>query len=395
MTSAPLSPQPAPLLWDIFCRVIDNFGDLGVCWRLSADLAQRGHHVRLWVDDASALRWMAPGALEDQWPGVQVLPWHQSQDAQSLKNLAPADVWVEGFGCEIAPEFIAARAYSTWASDQNGLNFPVWINLEYLSAEAYVERAHALPSPVMQGPAAGHTKFFFYPGFTSGTGGLLREPGLMADQPSWDATEFKRSWLARQGVDWEGEFLVALFCYEPAPLAALLRQWALGPNKIRLLVCAGRSTQAVQAVQAAKIALEKLDTAQGASLQISYLPPLSQTEFDQLLGCCDLNFVRGEDSLVRAIWAGKPWVWHIYPQDDHAHHAKLEALLQLLKAPANLLQFHRVWNGMDAVPPDEKDAELLPADLSTWHSAAQGLREQLLRRDDLTTQLIGFVQKKR
>ena len=46
--------------WDIFCQVIDNFGDIGVCWRLAADLAARGHQVRLWVDDASALHWMAP-----------------------------------------------------------------------------------------------------------------------------------------------------------------------------------------------------------------------------------------------------------------------------------------------------------------------------------------------
>jgi hypothetical protein len=23
------------LHWDIFCRVIDNFGDIGVCWRLA------------------------------------------------------------------------------------------------------------------------------------------------------------------------------------------------------------------------------------------------------------------------------------------------------------------------------------------------------------------------
>ena len=45
--------------WDLFCRVVDNFGDVGVCWRLAADLAQRGEQVRLWIDDASALTWMA------------------------------------------------------------------------------------------------------------------------------------------------------------------------------------------------------------------------------------------------------------------------------------------------------------------------------------------------
>lgn len=390
MTTAPPPSPTTPLLWDIFCRVIDNFGDLGVCWRLSADLAQRGHSVRLWVDDASALQWMAPGALEGQWSGVQVLHWEQAQNAQTLANLARADVWIEGFGCEIAPEFIAAQAYSTGASGLNGSNFPVWINLEYLSAESFVERAHALPSPVMQGPAAGHTKYFFYPGFTRGTGGLLREPGLQDTRQRLDGTHAKRSCLAQRGVDWQAEFLVSLFCYEPAPLTTLLRQWAANSRKTRLLVTAGRATKAVQAALASLGPLTA-----DCPLQVTYLPTLSQAEFDELLRCCDLNFVRGEDSLVRALWAGKPLVWHIYPQDDHAHHAKLMAFLKVLKAPPSLVQFHSVWNGVEALAPEENSVDLLPTDLGTWHSAVQALRAQLLQMDDLTTQLIGFVQKKR
>ena len=95
------------LQWDIFCKVIDNFGDLGVSWRLSADLAARGQAVRLWVDDASALSWMAPlGA-----PGVTVLPWGQAADAGALTALLqanPGEVLVEAFGCEIPTEFLSA-----------------------------------------------------------------------------------------------------------------------------------------------------------------------------------------------------------------------------------------------------------------------------------------------
>ena len=116
------------MLWDIFCRVIDNLGDLGVCWRLSADLAARGHRVRLWVDDGAALQWMAPGAVEGDWPGVQVLPWEQSCLAQTLQSLPPADVWIEAFGCDIPLPFVAHRVI---AGDKR----PAWITLEYLSAE--------------------------------------------------------------------------------------------------------------------------------------------------------------------------------------------------------------------------------------------------------------------
>jgi uncharacterized repeat protein (TIGR03837 family) len=197
--SAP-PPTPPLLLWDIFCRVIDNFGDIGVCWRLCADLAARGHTVRLWIDDGSALGWMAPKALQNQWPGVQVLDWARMQQPDALAELPPSDVWIEGFGCEIAPEFIAARAHCARAAGTFGTHSPVWINLEYLSAEPYVERCHGLPSLLMHGPAQGSTKHFFYPGFTAKTGGLLREPDLIHRLHAFQAPGQRRQWLANQGI---------------------------------------------------------------------------------------------------------------------------------------------------------------------------------------------------
>ncbi len=400
----PHDPAFTPLHWDVFCRVIDNFGDLGVCWRLCADLAARGHRVRLWVDDAQALTWMAPGALQGNLPGVQVLNWAQSNSPQTVNAMPLADVWVEGFGCDIAPEFIANQAMNTRASGLNSSKFPVWINLEYLSAESYVERAHTLPSPVMQGPAAGHSKHFFYPGFTGKTGGILREPGLLADIAEFDDPAAKAAWLAQHGVQWQGESLVSLFCYEPPLLAALLVHWAAQEQPMRLLVASGRATLAVKGALAALAELDPFATlglgADGATivsktLSISYLPLLSQTDFDRLLWSCDMNFVRGEDSLARALWAGKPLVWHIYPQDDGAHHAKLEAFLNTLEAPPALAQFHRLWNA-SAVSRDAHST--LPSLLQTpdlWRPAVQALRTRLLQMDDLTTQLIRFVQEKK
>ncbi len=169
MKLSPLSPTAlsTALNWDIFCRVIDNHGDLGVCWRLSADLAQRGHTVRLWVDDASALAWMAPQGCN----GVEVRAWSDDAAVQL------GDVVVEAFGCELPEAFQALMVQGPP---------PVWINLEYLSAEAYVARSHGLASPVMSGPAKGATKWFFFPGFTPDTGGLLREPTLTQRQAAFD-----------------------------------------------------------------------------------------------------------------------------------------------------------------------------------------------------------------
>ena len=147
----------ANLQWDIFCKVIDNFGDIGVCWRLAADLAARGQRVRLWVDDASALTWMAPGGCD----GVKVLPWTDSLDVTCLDTM-PCDVLIEAFGCDVAPEFIAACARIHCSKGQKDHSKPLWINLEYLSAEPYVARNHGLTSLVSSGPTTGWNKVFFY-----------------------------------------------------------------------------------------------------------------------------------------------------------------------------------------------------------------------------------------
>ena len=370
-----------PLLWDIFCQVVDNHGDLGVCWRLSRELAARGQQVRLWVDDARALAWMAPGALQGRVPGVQVLPWTRPIAPARLAQLAPAQVWIEAFGCEIAPEFIASRAGQS-SPDGRSDHEPVWINLEYLSAESYVERMHGLPSPVLHGPAAGWTKWFFYPGFTPRTGGLLRETDLAQRQAGFD----RAAWLHAQGLAWQGETLVSMFCYEPSALPALLAQWQSAHAATRLLATAGRASTAVQAAILNENGLMSASIKR-EQLSISYLPYLTQTAYDELLWACDLNFVRGEDSLVRALWAGAPFVWQLYPQQDDAHHAKLAAFLDWLDAPPSLRRFHHLWNHVES--------GALPApDLPAWRDCVRHARGRLLAQGDLVSQLLRFVTRK-
>ena len=370
--------------WDIFCRVVDNFGDIGVCWRLAADLASRGLRVRLWVDDASALAWLAPAGCE----GVRVLPWTAPLDlAAAGFEQQPPDVLIEAFGCEIAPEVIAACARQSGVS---GLK-PIWINLEYLTAEPYARRCHSLPSPVQNGPAAGWVKWFFYPGFTEASGGLLRESGLAGRQADFD----RGAWLSAQGIAYDGEEkLVSLFCYEPAALPELLSQFAqhgLAGEAVQVLVAAGRAESAVKtAINDKKGLLRNRD---GRNLlSISYLPPLAQPDFDHLLWACELNFVRGEDSLVRALWAGKPFVWQVYPQSDDAHLDKLSAFLDMLAAPLSLRRFHAAWNSQE---PGSQVAELAALDLPGWRACALTARSRLLAQEDLTTRLLGFVAKKR
>ena len=381
------------IILDIFCRVIDNHGDLGVCWRLCADLAQRGHAVRLWVDDASALAWMAPQGCA----GVTVHAWPDDATLQVLAQDTTfniGDVVVEAFGCELPEAFQALMAQGT---------SPVWINLEYLSAESYVARSHGLASPVMSGPARGMTKWFFFPGFTPDTGGLLREPDLLnprapdSNTPSGITASQTRqakfdrvAWLSALPLDKpiaEHERLISLFCYEPAALPDLLTQLSQADAPTRLLVTQGRPSAAVVA---ATHALHMPSSGTGA-LHISQLTYLSQTDFDHLLWACDFNFVRGEDSLVRALWAGQPFVWHIYPQDDLAHHDKLRAFEATLNMPANLRKFHAVWNGLETGPLPA----LSRAVIDDWRAWSRQTQQGLQTQTDLTSQLLLFVAQKR
>lgn len=347
-----------PATWEIFCQVIDNHGDMGVCWRLGRQLQAAGQGVRLWVDNASALSWMAPDHASS---GIEVLGWDHA-NPEALIQRTVGDVWIEAFGCNI-PEAFVAHGMATRTAP------PLWINLEYLSAEEWVPRMHGLPSPIMSGPARGWTKRFVYPGFTPETGGLLREANLLQRQANFDR-EAARERLAPQlsAESW----LISLFCYEPDALPDLLA--SLAGTHHPLLVTPGRPLAAVQAAV----------TNMSAEPVWRALPYTDQDGFDEMLWTCDLNFVRGEDSLVRALWAGRAFVWHIYPQEDGAHRAKLDAFLDWLQAPKSLWQFHRVWNGFETgnLP------VLTPETLNEWTASVQAARERLLAQGDLLSHLL-------
>jgi uncharacterized repeat protein (TIGR03837 family) len=224
---------------------------------------------------------------------------------------------------------------------------------------------------------------------------LLRETSTAPHRRELDAT-VRRTWLAQHGVDWQGETLVSLFCYEPLALPALLQNLADGARPTLLLVTPGRAEAAVRAWLGGRGgtgAEPPANRTRAGALRLHFLPALSQADYDLLLCACDLNFVRGEDSLVRAIWAGRPWVWQIYPQDDGAHADKLLALLDQIQACDTLRAAHLAWNGLATPGQNAVNWAALP--LPDWFAAAQKLRQRLAEMPDLVSQLVGFVQKKR
>ena len=343
-------PAAATLRWDLFCRVVDNHGDAGVCWRLACELARRGDTVRLVIDDTSPLAWMAPAGFD----GVEVFAWPGPRE--------PGDVVIEAFGCDPPTSFVQAMAAMA-------ARRPVWINLEYLSAEGYVERSHGLPSP----QSNGLMKWFYYPGFTPRTGGLLREAGLADARAAFD----RSAWLATLGLAvTTEERVVSLFCYDNAALPQLLADLAQMPTL--LLLAPGHAERQVSLLARG---LPK-------ALRLARLPWLSQQDFDHLLWACELNFVRGEDSLVRALWAGAPFVWQAYPQHDGVHWNKVDAMLALWAPPPEAAALWRAWNGAPQAP--WPGLAVSPA----WSQATHAWRNRLCEQPDLSTQLQAFARRK-
>ena len=302
--------------WDIFCTVVDNYGDIGTCWRLARQLAaEHAVAVRLWVDDLESLARLCPAvssdAAEQQVNEIEICRWQAD-----FPEAEAADVVIEAFACQLPERYLAAMVRRTVA--------PVWINLEYLTAEAWVEGCHRLPSLRTQWPLDKH---FFFPGFTQQTGGLLQERDLLANRAAFDPAaeaEFWQSVGAPARSD--RELRVSMFCYENASLPDLLQGWAVGPGAVTALATPGAAAD-----QVAEWFGEPLlpgTPLRRRSLAVYPLPFLPQAGFDRLLWACDVNFVRGEDSFVRAQWASRPFVWQIYPQAEEAHLGKLKAFLE-------------------------------------------------------------------
>jgi len=327
--------------WDIFCNVVDNYGDIGVAWRLARGLAgEQGLAVRLWVDDLRAFRhiWPAIDADADRQTcaGVTVCAWRAPFAATE-----PARVVIEAFGCALPESYLAAMGGQSPP--------PVWINLEYLSAESWVAAHHGLPSPHPRLPL---TKHFFFPGYTPETGGLLAEADLAERRSAFLHTSILDFW--RQlglAAPRPGELRVSLFAYENPALPDLLDAWAADPNPITCLVPEGRILPQL-ATWLAVPRLQAGDAHRRGALQVHVMPFLDQDRYDQLLWACGLNFVRGEDSCVRAQWAARPLVWQAYPQAEAAHWDKLDALRVQYTAGLDsaaggaVSGMWRHWNGM-------------------------------------------------
>jgi uncharacterized repeat protein (TIGR03837 family) len=292
-------------------------------------------------------------------------------------------VVIEAFGCGLPETYVAAMAVKTRP--------PLWIVLEYLSAESWVDEHHGLSSPH---PQLALPRYFFFPGFTARAGGLLREAGLQSRRAAFDQSAKQVFWKdAGFAAPACSTMTVSLFAYEDAPVAELLAAMAQDTQPVVVAVPGGKLLPAIRSFFA--VSADARGPWLRGALEVRALPFLPQARYDELLWACDLNFVRGEDSFVRAQWAAQPLVWQPYRQDEGVHQHKLQAFLArycagLAPVAANALHgFWQCWNGN-------------PAGLATawpaWRAVQGEIRAHAGRwaRDlgshvDMAAQLVGFA----
>ncbi|MGD9499138.1 MAG: elongation factor P maturation arginine rhamnosyltransferase EarP [Halothiobacillus sp.] len=309
--------------WDIFCRVIDNYGDIAVSWRLARILTEDHRQVvRLWVDDLNALVHLVPEVdpkrAQQSHHGITIIHW-----TDAPVTTPPARFVIEAFGCTLPEDYLQRMP---------GRTVP-WFNLEYFSAERWISDYHGRFSPQPNGLQ----KQFVFPSTRPDSGGLLCEADLFRARDRFVHSEHT-TWAHEWHIPLPNGLSLLLFGYENRAIGDLIDDLAQTTTEaVTIYLPEGRLlTSAREHLRYPELMAG--DQFQRGTVTLHVLPFLPQAQFDRLLWLCDILFVRGEDSLVRALWAGKPFIWQIYPTDDQAHWEKLDALLDTcrgdLPAPA-------------------------------------------------------------
>jgi uncharacterized repeat protein (TIGR03837 family) len=343
---------------DIYCKVVDNWGDAGFCWRLARYLHHfEGATVRLIVDGLATFTALGVSKEIAATYGVSLVDWDSTQP------VALPDILIGAFACDI-PEQVRTNI-SKQANSANGQHC-LWVNLEYLSAEPWVDTHHWLPSLKPDGA----TEMFFMPGFTLESGGIFGEDFARV-------SEEELLQAIRLTAKTANERWASLFCYSNAPLQ-ILNEVSV---PLRLLV-------------PNSIDLSMLELPANHPVKVHRIPHLTQPQYDALLRYCDFNFVRGEDSWVRAQVAGKPFIWQPYVQSEDTHLLKVNAFCDRFEVIAATPPLWRsamnAWSLASTgktssiaalLNADKGDFSALCAKFSQWQahlSAQTGLNTRLL-----------------
>ena len=279
---------------DIFCQVIDNYGDVGVAYRLAREFKRvyPNKKLRFVINQIEELNLIRKS--ED----IEIILY---KDISKIEN--SADLIIESFGCEIPKEYM----------DKALKNAKLIINLEYFSAEKWVDDFHLQESFL----GGNLKKYFFIPGLSEKSGGILLDNEFLERKKKVEAN--KEYYLEKFEIKEKYDLIGSVFSYEKN-FDSLIEELKKLGKKIILLILSEKTQ---------KNFIKYFDNGNNYDkIKFVKLPFFSYDKYEELLALCDFNLVRGEDSFVRALLLGKPFLWHIYPQDENTHIKKLESFLE-------------------------------------------------------------------
>lgn len=381
---------------DILCKVVDNFGDIGVVYRLARALSEldAGLKLRIVVDDLGAFRALAP-EIDPEKPVQTVRGWIVASgiEARELFLAERPRAVVECFACG-RPDW-----YEDILFDPDDAGERLIVNLEYLTAEDYAAEFHRLPSATR---SAKVKKAVFMPGFAPGTGGLIVDGRFRALRAAYldeaRRQELRRSLLEKADAgSMEHAFWVSVFSYE-RDFAPIIRDLAAFHRKkpVLALVAAGRSSAPF---------LTAWEEA-GKPFPALALPFLPQEAWDEVILASDFSIVRGEESFARAALSGRPFLWQAYPLEDGHQIVKVRALLERMRRffdPSDFasvetafLAFNGTGSALGSPQPDYGLAEYLERLETDGTSMAEGFRawsRKLLDLGNLADKLLTFIRE--
>lgn len=325
--------------------------------------------MRIFCDDLPTLNLLASGVDPEIKGLIDIQPWEVSHN-NSRHPVQPPDVVIEAFGCDLPERYLAGLLIAPQK--------PIIINLEYLSAEPWIVDFHQKASP----QAHGIPKYFFFPGFQENAGGILIDP--IPKESSLTEASIPESLRASWSLLRPNAKRISVFCYPGIPLLKWLEDLATLGENFDIVLTHGQREQLQFSSGHPTQPLALPD-----SIQLISIPFVSQDEYDWMLSQCDFNIVRGEDSFVRAQLAGRPFIWHIYPQEDRAHETKLAAFLDLYLEDASQELKHAVIAAMTWAMPSEWYQSI-----DSWDAHSKAWRADLLEKQadgGLAARLMGFV----
>lgn len=366
----------------ILCKVVDNFGDIGVTYRLSRALldVQNAHpellgkiNIRLVVDNLDSFAKIVPEIKTDsafqEYKGIKIFDWNANDFCKKEFEQNEPFIILECFQCG-RPDWLEDLLFVKEVSHVVNI-----IMIDYLSAEDYAENFHKLMSLTR---SARVQKVNFMPGFTNKTGGLIQDKSFM-DSLSLSLKSLK--------TNTDEPFNVLFFSYEGDWNFAVKALSRFNNGNINVLAAQGRGLSSFVD------SWQKL----GKPFLLQKLEYLCQEEWDALMCKTPLLFIRGEDSLSRACLIGHPFVWHAYPQSDEYQMVKVNALLDRMKeffSPEDFEAVKNCWLTYNGEKGDKEKA--LTCFLERYTSLCTGFKlfaDNTIKNGDLAFNLMTFIKK--